>query len=723
MNRFRWAGAPFAFLAIGTIAWFWLIGRKSGLAWGFDGYDLYRYVYPTWLYLGDQLAEGRFPLWNPYQLAGQPFVAFQFPTSFYPPTLAILSLTSAVRAFEIQFVLHFALAAWFTWKFAAQIGLGPIARAAASLCYAMSTPMLYSGLYFPPYQLTQAWLPAILWAVHGLVREPGPRWSIALGGFVALAYLASHSQGLVYMLYLAGTYGLFALFAYGDTGGRLRTIGWACFAGMLAAGLSAPQLLPAFELASVATRSFGGQDLPADSLGSVSPGHVLKGLAGWPAPQADSPVSAFSHWRVALPTLFLPLMACGWFVREQRGLWVLLLATAATIGTIMMGSNTPFFAVYTMLPAVDWFRFVNRWDFAYGFVCTVVLAMGIEGLLRILAAKRVDRRIAAGIASTLVVLTAGQLLTRVEPRAIHPAIRDPGRGAPTEVLELLKSDLGYHRVFVAPTGRALHTAMPVKLGSMNRLFTIPDYEPLIASDYARYFGAKSPKWHGQVNLLDELQDEGRKWKLARLLEAMSTRYYLLESSNRRDMSKLTFFTVSKPRRVGGIAVYERSNPLPRAYAVARVWLEEDTELAIDRMVELRFDPRREASVVAPIGDRERFQGLQLDGRAPARPAGTVTIERYASEEIELEAHCVVECLVVLTDFDYPGWRVSVDGFERPVERVNGLFRGVVVNAERHRIVYRFQPRSLRWGLAAAGSSLLAIVAVTVGTKRSRRARA
>ena len=37
--------------------------------------DLPRHAYPTATYLHNELRSGNFPLWNPYQMAGQPFVA------------------------------------------------------------------------------------------------------------------------------------------------------------------------------------------------------------------------------------------------------------------------------------------------------------------------------------------------------------------------------------------------------------------------------------------------------------------------------------------------------------------------------------------------------------------------------------------------------------------------------------------------------------------------
>ena len=65
-------------------------------------------------------------------------------------------------------------------------------------------------------------------------------------------------------------------------------------------------------------------------------------------------------------------------------------------------------------------------------------------------------------------------------------------------------------------------------------------------------------------------------------------------------------------------------------------------------------------------------------------------------------------MVILADIDYPGWRLTIDGRDAPIHRVNRLMRGAAVPAGRHRLAYTFAPKSFRVGGAislAAGVTL------------------
>ncbi len=59
---------------------------------------------------------------------------------------------------------------------------------------------------------------------------------------------------------------------------------------------------------------------------------------------------------------------------------------------------------------------------------------------------------------------------------------------------------------------------------------------------------------------------------------------------------------------------------------------------------------------------------------------------------------------------FPGWRAYLDGVEIPIYRTNYLFRGVVVPAGQHSLVYAYRPTSV---LIGAAISLLA-VAIAAG---------
>ena len=54
-------------------------------------------------------------------------------------------------------------------------------------------------------------------------------------------------------------------------------------------------------------------------------------------------------------------------------------------------------------------------------------------------------------------------------------------------------------------------------------------------------------------------------------------------------------------------------------------------------------------------------------------------------------------MMILADVFYPGWKVYVDDQPSDIFRVNRVMRGVALSKGKHRIVFRYDPRSFRWG--------------------------
>jgi hypothetical protein len=69
----------------------------------------------------------------------------------------------------------------------------------------------------------------------------------------------------------------------------------------------------------------------------------------------------------------------------------------------------------------------------------------------------------------------------------------------------------------------------------------------------------------------------------------------------------------------------------------------------------------------------------------------VTITAYGPQRVELDAVLDQPGLVILADIYYPGWRLTIDGEDAPIYRVNRIMRGAAVRTGRHRLVYTYAP--------------------------------
>jgi hypothetical protein len=99
----------------------------------------------------------------------------------------------------------------------------------------------------------------------------------------------------------------------------------------------------------------------------------------------------------------------------------------------------------------------------------------------------------------------------------------------------------------------------------------------------------------------------------------------------------------------------------------------------------------------------------LNARSTGPNITPVTRTVFNRNSVLVTASTQNPALLVLTDVSYPGWRVWVNGQEKPILTVQGLVRGVALPSGNHQIEFRYQPDWLWWGLSAAALGWLAIL--------------
>jgi uncharacterized membrane protein YfhO len=117
---------------------------------------------------------------------------------------------------------------------------------------------------------------------------------------------------------------------------------------------------------------------------------------------------------------------------------------------------------------------------------------------------------------------------------------------------------------------------------------------------------------------------------------------------------------------------------------------------------------------SPSFDPQKTVVLFQAPLTPFAPAteleGTVEVVSYAANAVTLEAETSAPGWLVLSDTYYPGWEATIDGQPTPIYQANGCVRAVTVPAGRHRIEFRFRPRTFyTGGLISATSGFLFIV--------------
>jgi hypothetical protein len=659
--------------------------------------DLVQYFVPSSAFVHDEIRAGRIPTWNPFQMAGYPFLAAQITGVLYPPQLILATLLSPARAHEAHALLHLTAAGFFTWLFVRRLGVGLWGGLASAAAFLLSYEMVHRT-YNTPYLSTAIWLPAMFWTAHGLLSETRLRWAIGLGLVGALSFVGGNMQGTLYSAQAAAAFWCFGLWAYTPAGRRWQTLGLTAVAGGLAAALVAPQLLPTLELVREGARGLPGLDSEDASLGSVRLGVLWAGAVGWKPSNYVSPYA-------------LALFPLGLLDRERRAVWAFFCVTALLAILFIAGPTTPVWRIYYALPLGNLFRIPTRMAVVWAFSVSVLAGLGIHGLLSVLRTWLPNLpRLAPLVGALLALLVTADSFRRARLPDAVPVLWKAEDDELTGLSQFLDKRRGYDRVFIEDLHRFAVRETQAKIGTLRRKFVVPDYEPLVPRAYADLFG-EDELWHGRLNL-PQLRND-RRGVPPRLLDFMSVRDYVGSGHVEPFVRALFLRQVGVvPQRRGEILTARRSQAVPRTYAVGKVSVVPDTEQAREKLLDLAFDTTGEAIVSA---------GTPFESDPSA--TRVATIRSFANDEVVIDAYCAAECFVVLTDLHYPGWDAWVDGEPAEVWKTNLAFRGVRIEPGTRRIVFRYRPRAFWLGLAIAATGIVAVGAfAAVRVRRARAAR-
>jgi hypothetical protein len=244
---------------------------------------------------------GEIPLWCPHSFAGMPFVHDVQVAAFYPLhwPLYLLPEERIGAALSWLVVLHVLIAGWCMAAYARHRELGAAAAFVAALGYMFAGKWLLHVLAGGHYIMVPlAWLPLVLlWMEQALARHSFLH-ATGAGMVFALIVLGTHPQMTLYAGVFIALWFLCSLQEKRPSV-LLRWLGYGLWTALIAAALSAVQLLPAMEAAGEASRAVG-----------VAPGDIL--AVAWPG--------------------FLGLIGPGWTPswEDRAGFGVLWLAAALT---------------------------------------------------------------------------------------------------------------------------------------------------------------------------------------------------------------------------------------------------------------------------------------------------------------------------------------------------------------------------------------------------------
>ncbi len=175
---------------------------------------------------------------------------------------------------------------------------------------------------------------------------------------------------------------------------------------------------------------------------------------------------------------------------------------------------------------------------------------------------------------------------------------------------------------------------------------------------------------------------------------------------------------------GSIVAYENKTALTRCFFAKRVeWVKERGD-ALDYL-QKHTNELGEVIVLEDFQKRQfedEFQKIRAtkDSAVPSIFDQSGSIKKLGNSSevsdadtssiLNLQVECAKTSLLFVSDLYYPGWKVFLDGHEKPMFRANSLFRAVQMPPGKHHIWFDYQPISFALGtLLFLATSIIILV--------------
>lgn len=694
--------------------------------------DFTQHYYAFSDYQVERLQKGEFPLWNPYNYAGDPFAGnIQF-AAFYPPRYIMAALVGGdgwtIADYQLEVALHYWLASLLMFAF-----LNVYTRRVSVALFG-SILYTYSG-YLTGYPLLQVsvlesaiWLPLMMLGAHLAITRPN--WSITgglLGGVgIALSLFGGHPQTTMQITYLTIAYLVFAGYQHG-----LSLIQIGIRLGVLlatGAGLSMIQLLPALEFTRLSYRvtDYGYPDKANGFQFSDLFQTILPGLFGdW------SPLYlGASGFLLAIGALLRPhAMRFFWLIVIVVGLW--LSFGAGSIVYDLFYLIAPGFNIFRqqeriasvvifaliMLACNQLLWLLNReqdaplqryQNLVFGFAGVVLLAAMLANAFSLTQGRTGDSLILANTLS-FVLLNVGLFAAWFAWQQNYPGIRWHIIAPLVVLLVIDLFTIGTRSTNYVPDIPANHVQLS------------PPLEPYVtaATDITwRVDGAASLGGYGVYFRVPDIYGTGpftlgsmdylRQLPVDRFWEVLAVRYATTIDEPPAEVP-LNLLAYAANYAGEEYKLLELQNPRPIAHLVYDYrQAENSAEFARQIMADSRINLREMAITLQPLP-------FELPVTRP-EVSEITNFQTITPEHLTMTVSTGADALLTISIPKYPGWQATLNG--EPVEIVNtyaGLM-GIPLRAgENQTVSLEFRPQSIITGAIISGITLLLMVLASVAT--------
>ena len=723
------------------------------------------------------LKAGVYPLWNPYVFAGMPsFASGAYNPLIYPPDWPVAILQKVLPLPGMFWMLlYYFLAGLGTYLLARHWGASKTGAIVAGVAFMVTPNLVANGAHGHGSQMVnEAYLPWMLWLTSRIWRDA--KWSdvATLALLVGFQLLRGHVQIAYYGWLAMGLLSVFELVRHLSSPGGAKGSGVRILQLGLALGLgfalSSFFSLPIREYAQESIRANGagggvsydyatGWSLgPIETLTFLVPGALgFGGATYW----GTMPFTDFPNY-MGLAILLCAFLAIAAGQRRFTAAYLLVLAMFALL--VALGKHS---AVYNFLFAH--MPYFNKFRVPVMILILVQLAVAVLAGLGLTAvaeattdpAKRARMTRWTGILLVLVAIgfvsgLMGDAWRDAYTRAalasrpgMDPSAIDVGyRGFHSDLVRVTALALvALGALFASLKGRipaawAIGIVGAITLVDLlpidNRLMKDVIGPPTVLTaagerDEVIDFLVQRKQAEGEFRVFPVREFQGNRYSgfaLASLggYHAAKPKLYQAFLDGKGIQSPIAWrllnvkyivypgllppsFGLSEVFRGRQDVVYQFAGALPRATLVPAYRI-----VPHDQQLAAYTDSTTDPANVTLLAEEP--------GITPA-PGGTVTIDRYGLNKVELSTDTPGPSILRLADLAFPGWRVTIDGKPAKTLVADYMLRAVAVPAGKHKVTWEFHDPAFEKGLkisfAAFGVILLLYLVPWLLSKRRVKA--
>jgi len=710
-------------------------------------FDALCQMIPWKIFSWDSIKAGIFPLWNPHNFSGAPFLANIQAALLYPFTY-LGTILPYPLAWSIIIILQPLLAGIFMILFMQSIGIFSYGAFLAAIAFAFSQFMTVF-LEYSTVGHVILWLPCSLFLIEQYIQTEKKRYLVLLAASIVLSAFAGHLQLFAASCVFIFLYSINRL----HFSGKKFLFLPVCITFFCSFGISAVQLFPTIELSGYAARASHDINFFLTHL-LIQPKELLLFFSpdAFGNPATRNFLLTGSYPSKALSIGLAPLLfAFGaiiyikiksaphrFFILSAAVLLIVLTRNPVSLliyhlpFSFLTGSspsNIQYLLSFSLaalsgIGLQEWLNKNEQRKWSALFFSVPVLLIGCVGLFRILRIQINMNNIllTLGIAVPLAffirfagthkqktVLVGFIILMTVGERfyifnKFNPFSPQELFYPPTKLATWLQKNGGIFRFWGYGYG-----SINANVASGVSLYDMQGYDPLYPKRYGEFIGlslhGKFPQTFTDQNRSNAQLAPGfgetdmmtNPFRL-RLLSLGGVKYIVDRTENGSTQKTFPSSLFDKVTSMNGWNIMQNKNVTPRAFLTSGYKIVTSPKDYETMLMDPTFSPAGTVLLDTAPG----FASL------PA-PAGTVLMKTYQPDDVIIETYTASPSLLVLTDTYYPGWTATIDNKPGTILLADYTYRAVSVPRGHHTVTMRFDPLSVRAGIIVSISSILILV--------------